>query len=590
MEQYRTGFDAICATDACKAHMIALMREQNVRPVASVPRRARQRRALIVAVAALLLLLAACTATVLFISSAVRAKEYRAGEQADAHLMDLAARTVDELMEGTTFYCPLTGTAEMDGLSIALIAAANEQNDAPELHLCFDASDAKTGDRSRLHDVDFTLLWDGEAYPVYAVADGDGRAKPAIANAPWSTGAMYELFFRLPRAVPDGTALSLCGTLHAYDGAEVRGESLGSFQLDFTYQTPVAEMEAERARLMQEVQSSMRQQAQEETDEVMRLPDEATPLNLTQGSLTLLDAAVTEAGVLLGTVSEVGWTDAGTNSGAFDFYMDGHRRSATVETLNRIAEPHTEADKNAHGEYPATVTTLRLLPWYAPMDELPDTVLVALLGEESASEFGFPGGDAVHTMRQQAISLAFRIDPRTGAITLPKDDVERAAWCEETARLAADGRNESFTLQLFGKQDLGSGVSVQLYDLMANAERRKVTLEWMVNGLYYPDESRREQAVIYIDGVRQSPRASEEPPFSIEEAKQRVERDGGWQRHNNCFAVSVLDMHPQALPESFTLRIVWDVYDRNEAWERVFIGTLDVTTTVNRTDIPPWEG
>ena len=43
------------------------------------------------------------------------------------------------------------------------------------------------------------------------------------------------------------------------------------------------------------------------------------------------------------------------------------------------------------------------------------------------------------------------------------------------------------------------------------------------------------------------------------------------------------------LPDTFTLRIKWDMYDRNQAWERVLLGTMDITTQVDKKDVPPWE-
>jgi hypothetical protein len=46
---------------------------------------------------------------------------------------------------------------------------------------------------------------------------------------------------------------------------------------------------------------------------------------------------------------------------------------------------------------------------------------------------------------------------------------------------------------------------------------------------------------------------------------------------------------PQYLPDTFEIRLVWDVYDRDEEYNRVFIGTFDITTTVHKADIVPGE-
>jgi hypothetical protein len=44
-----------------------------------------------------------------------------------------------------------------------------------------------------------------------------------------------------------------------------------------------------------------------------------------------------------------------------------------------------------------------------------------------------------------AVDFLFRINPRTGEITLPKDDTERDAWREETLRLAEDGETTTIS-------------------------------------------------------------------------------------------------------------------------------------------------
>jgi len=125
---------------------------------------------------------------------------------------------------------------------------------------------------------------------------------------------------------------------------------------------------------------------------------------------------------------------------------------------------------------------------------------------------------------------------------------------------------------------------------MVNSVSRSVLIEWFVNGVYYPQESESSQAQVYIDGVLQTakPEATEPYAFSREKAEAWVERNGGWQPLNDMGDFR-LDMRAPDLPDTFTLRIVWDLYDRNEDWERVFIGTFDLTTTVHKTDLAPWD-
>ena len=114
-------------------------------------------------------------------------------------------------------------------------------------------------------------------------------------------------------------------------------------------------------------------------------------------------------------------------------YLGGYLTLGTQ--LSAVYEPHTEEGKNSSGDYPSKLTALTLLPWYADEANLPETVLVAVLGEGGVDPF--QTGDGVDgTRTKERIQIAFYITPRTGEITLPKDDTERDAWCEETRRLA----------------------------------------------------------------------------------------------------------------------------------------------------------
>ena len=241
-------------------------------------------------------------------------------------------------------------------------------------------------------------------------------------------------------------------------------------------------------------------------------------------------------------------------------------------------------------EYVGTIEAVTCYPWYAPVDELPETVLVAVLRDAGSKQRRKGGiGEEMLTYTWDAVELMLRVNPRTGEITLPANDAERGAWRAETDRLAADGRNAKFTLRLDGEQTIG-GVEVRLYDIMVNSVSRSVLIEWLVNGTCYPWESESSQAQVYIDGVLQSakPEATEPYAFSKEKAEAWIKGNGGWQPLNS-FGDFLLDMRAPDLPDTFTLRIVWDLYDRNEAWERVFIGTFDLTTTVRKTDLAQWD-
>jgi hypothetical protein len=428
-----------------------------------------KRKALLFAIAAVLLVLSACAAYAVYWSSTQRAKEYSQSEQAVDDRRALAERSADEIIAGSTFYCPVEGSATMDGLTLSLRNVAYETFDQPEIHVCFDADDATTGDRSRLCDVDYVLTIDGQDYPAYAKADGSDRALPAVARAEETANAEYEIWFRLTgREIDTDTEMTLSGTLYQYDEAGNRGDALGEFSLDFVYEAPTEQIEAERERLIAESLEALDEQAEKNMEALSEQPDETTQLNITQGAFTLQDVAMTEDGdgLLMGTVGQYGYyNDDGVNT-YYTLYMDGYE--VQREEISAIRDEHTEYGKiRSDYEYPTTLTSLNRIDWYAPLDDLPETVLVALLCDGTTTQGAIedtdnPGQKLQFTRTEQDIEILFRINPRTGEVTLPKDDAERGAWREETERLANDGRNASFLLNLV--------------DDGANAKRRYGTL------------------------------------------------------------------------------------------------------------------
>ncbi len=325
-----------------------------------------------------------------------------------------------------------------------------------------------------------------------------------------------------------------------------------------------------------------------------------TPLNIVWDEYTFTDVCVTAEGVLLGNTAVTRGADAPkAYMDGYELYGEGVSSIFTPdETRRRLDIAWGEA------EYYGTSEIVALYPWYAPVDELPETVLFAVLRDAGSKQrpkwsLKDPSEYTEEDMLSfswDAVALLLKVNPRTGEITLPRDDAERAAWREETLRLAADGRNEDYTTQLFGEQTVG-GVTVRLYDLIVRSTyRHSAMMECLINGLYYPRELDSTAPQVYIDGVLQSETPENaaqraEYVFSEEEARAFVARNGGWKRYFDWFGNFDIDLgpRPNRLPETFTLRVVWDIYDRNESWERVLVGTFDLTTTVNKSDIPPWE-
>lgn len=549
-----------------------------------------KRRALLILIAAILLVLTACATYAIYWSSTQKAKDYSQSEQAVDDRRALAERYADESIAGTTFYGAIGGTAEVDGISFELKGASCwPGDDPPEMHIAFNAADAKTGDSSRLYDFDYVLTVGGKSYPAYAKADETGRVMPAIAQADsMAPDAEYEIWFRIDdQEITDGTPMTLVCTLYDFDDQDdLDGGVVGSVTFDFVYKIPYDEIEAERGRLIEEGLARIETQNAAAQETLSVQPDDATELNITQGVFTLVDAAASKDGVLLGTIAEVRWYDAGVNA-SYDLYVDGYSYVYTL--LNTVYDEHTEAGKSVQGDYPSTRTALELLPWYTSINDLPETVLVAIIGESAVHSFGV-GDGVTHTFESQKIRIAFRINPRTGEVTLPDNDEEQIAWCDETLRLAADGRNDELVATLSGEQTI-NGVTVKLKQLHVQTSTRRADIECEVDGIYFPGETIRCLMTLYLDGeplgTENAEIYTQGSSFSEESAQLWVDGNGGWQMYNGWISGQgfEIDKPPSLWPDSFELLLVWDLYDRDEDWNRVFIGTFDISTTVTQDDI-----
>jgi len=124
MNRYEAGFYAVTATPGFKAGLRERLKsERDARPTTAPTQSfsmSKRRKALLVLIAAVLLLLSACAAAAVYWSSTQRAKAYVASEEAADDRRALAERYADEAIEGTSFYEPIAGTGEADGLSITL--------------------------------------------------------------------------------------------------------------------------------------------------------------------------------------------------------------------------------------------------------------------------------------------------------------------------------------------------------------------------------------------------------------------------------------------------------------------------------------
>ncbi|MEA4939150.1 MAG: hypothetical protein VB091_06150 [Christensenella sp.] len=546
------------------------------------PALSKRRKALLIAMAAVLLLLSACAAYAVYWSSTQRAKDYSQSEQATDDRRAQAERAADAILAGTTFYSTIDQTAEVDGISFSWKGANYWANDdPPELHLVFDAKDTKTNNDSRLYDVDYTLTVNGQTFSAYTKAEGTRRTLPAIARAD-AMDVQYEIWFRMDGSpVSDGTTMTLAGELYQYDANGQRTEHLGGFSIDFIYSIPQDQIDAERERLIAQELARLDAEAQIKQEALSGMPDETTPLNITQDEYTFVDAQTTKEGFLLG--QSVVTRGAETPV----FYMDGYRWGG--ETINRIFTPdltRPRLDIAWEVEYYGTSETLTRYPWYAPVDELPETVLIAVV-RDAGSEQRRKGGieEELLSYEWQAVELLLRVNPRTGEITLPKDDAERKVWRAESDRLAADGRNDELLISLSGEQTI-NGVTVRLKQLHVQTERQLMFLTCEVDGMYIPMQRRHSPITLYLNGVSLGTRC-DESEFLTEPAQVWVDSYGGWKKHNGFPGGGefTFSQHPSRWPDTFSLRVVWELSDRDEQWNAVPIGTFDISTTVTQKDI-----
>ena len=593
MNRYEAGFYAVTATPGFKAGLRERLKNERDARLTAAPAQtlsmSKRRKALLILIAAVLLLLSACAAAAVYWSSAQRAKEYVVSEEAKDDRRALAERYADEAIAGTSFYEPIAGAGEADGLTITLMGVSSSTNDdPPELHVAFDAADAATGDASRLADIDYSLTIGETLYPAYGKADGTVRELPAVARADdMALEAQYEIWFRIDdREITPGQPMTLTCTLYRWNGDGTRGAELGSFSFDFVYDVPTEQIEATREQWIEKSLAGLEASAAEQAETLAGMPNEATPLNIVQGAFTLTDAAASKDGVLLGAVGQCNWENKGVNT-YYDLYLDGYQTVGT--RLSEVYEPYTEEGKNSSGDYPCKLTTLTLLPWYASEADLPETVLVAVLGEGGVKH-GSSGDGTPFTSARERIQIAFYVNPRTGEITLPKDDAEREAWCEETRRLTADGRNGKSYCPLDASQTVGD-VTLSLERLGFNPINRELYIRYTLDGLYCPPEADYTVQHIYMDGTELES-WYKGGQYTVAAAKLWVESYGtfatfdNWESSTSGHFVPTV---PQYLPDSFEIRLVWGVYDRDKEYNRVFIGTFDLTTTIHKADIVPGE-
>lgn len=351
------------------------------------------------------------------------------------------------------------------------------------------------------------------------------------------------------------------------------------------------QIEADREQLIADILGRLDDEAADNNEALKQLPDDMTALDITQDEYTFTDAQATKDGFLLGQTRVTYGADAAV------FYMDGYRlEGEPISDIFTSDQSRPRQDVAWEVAYYGTFESVMCYPWYAPVEELPETVLIAVLRDAGTKQRtrsdinGYYEGDMI-TYEWNAVELLLRVNPRTGEITLPKDDAEREAWRTETLRLAEDGRNYDYIAALSGSQTI-NGVTVELEQIRIMPNQGIAYIECELDGLYYPGHLAKCLMGVSVNGLRQSTKQAEALmaqyiAFSAEQAQVWVDSYGGWQIHNDwSYGQSFdLDVPRSTWKQDFTIRLIWDVYDRDENWNSVYIGSFDLSATVKQDDI-----
>ena len=623
MEQYQDTFNAIHASEIFKRRMVNLMSEHNAPRAPRTGQQARRstipakRRALLITIAAVLLLLSACAAYAIYWSSTQRAMQ-DAVAQVEKPADDLqreAEAYADGMVKASSLTAALSGSAKIGDITLQLVSVEVFQDiDGAEYVFHFSLSSEQIGfitrfdptwleeDRSaqeRLQQYDsfceigidardFVLTIDGQAFQPYAQPDYEGIRQPASGwNEPDESSAGTSSFMIRQNPVPitQDSQMNLSGTLYSCDASGTRTGTIGSFSIGFAYEYPAAQAEEIRQASIDSYIKSHQATNAARLISLGTLPEEATPIGLTQDIVTLNDVAVLEDGLLLGSTDDRGWQPAdGTKfdvwkAGQKLFYLDGYQIPPEVMDISWSEEKLAEPDQ--FGEYSSRFRTdLLKLPYYRALQDMPEELVVYITREKlyySNSE-----NKLIERPYYYPLNLIFRVNRTTGAVTLPKDDAEKASWIAEQNALASDGRNDARDYIIHQELTIG-GMTVLLERLLYYPDQKRFVLHAFIPVIDCEVMPWEIDPVVSIDGVQlaeplndtyyRTLDPSTPAPFqtNIEEWIETYGLDPNrfsWYDFTYTAPKSIIDM-----PETFTLRFTWDVYDLVNG-NRAFIGTF----------------
>ncbi len=476
MSKLYDGYDAIRASDTFKQRMVRTL--QREKQTASIGLHLNRRTAILIA--AVVLLLAVGTAVAVTVSTVGRIKEnteQRLETSEDERYLE-ARRVAEAYVDSTLFETPVEGTATVGDLKLTLVWVLNDPHD---LQLCFDLTSDTTGvlltfDPEYMEDnraaqetlrqfenfcavgtdaCDFRLTYKGADYAPYRPSGESIAAGSYLEH-------LSMLFKTLPDVLQNGDELTLSGTLYRYDRDGNRLGEIGSFSIPFKFEETEQMRERRIEEQTQKVLESGREIDAYRHELVSGLPDEATSIEQTLGDVTIADVAANEEGLLLGVRYHTR-TDTIWYAQMLGFFMNGYYVESSM--LGMTDDPI--------GDGTSMMTLLLRLPYYAAEEYLPDTLTIACERYRTEAETHKTFDDDGNIVDQtqpayEPVDFVFRYDRKTGKVTLPKDDQERAQWF---AKPNLPGENPMMSFGMSGKAIKVKDVSMEQNGTTVTIER-----------------------------------------------------------------------------------------------------------------------
>ena len=634
MEQYKSAFSTIHATAGFQRRMIEMMQQHNEPRITRAPRKAQKnsipakRKALLIVIAAALLLLSACAAYAVYWSSAQRAKDNATAkiEISDEALQQEAEAYADGMVKASSLTAQLTGSATIGDITIQMNAVEVFQyEDGAEYVFYYSVNSDTIGfitsfDQNALLDDsdaqerlnsfgtfceigidarDFVLIINGQAFQPYAPPDYEGVRQPASGwgkqddGSEWTSSLMIR---QNPVPITQDSQMNLSGTLYSCDATGTRTGTIGSFSIDFAYQYPEEQAQTIWQETVDNYKAWYKALNEARLERLDDLPTEATPVGLTQDSTTIDDITILEDSLLLGFTSDRGWKPAdGTafnynDAGHELYYIDGYQIEPEIMDKAWSEEKLSEPDE--YGEfYSRIVSSILKIPYYRATQDMPEELTVYITRE--MQYFSVTEQKMLDDNSRWPLELVFRVNRITGAVTLPKDDAEKASWIAEQTTLASDGRNDARDYVIHQEQTIGD-MTVLLERLLYYPARRTFVLYAFIPVIDCEVMPWEIDPVVSIDGVPldaphrdtydQTIDPSTPKPFEtdIEEWVDTYGLDANrfcWYDFTFAVPENMIDM-----PDSFTLDFTWDVYDLGADATRKFIGTFAFQVPLQKND------